>query len=188
MKICKDCLREFPETLEFFYFDKRPGRGFGSQCRPCFAIHRKKFRNTPKGRAASAAQMRRWTKNNPAKNAAFQRRWKKNNPTAAKAIAKRERAKHADAYRLYGRVNAAKRRRAPGSYTPADVKRQYDAQRGKCYYCRNAVGDQYHVDHVIPVTRGGTHDPSNLVIACPSCNRHKNDRMPHEWPDGGHLL
>lgn len=79
-------------------------------------------------------------------------------------------------------------RNAEGTHTAEDVQRQYKAQRGKCYYCGTKVGDTYHVDHVIPLSRGGTNWPENLVIACPQCNQSKNDKLPHEWSQGGRLL
>lgn len=34
------------------------------------------------------------------------------------------------------------------------------------------------VDHVVPLARGGTHDPENLVLACMACNCKKGVR---EW-------
>jgi 5-methylcytosine-specific restriction endonuclease McrA len=50
------------------------------------------------------------------------------------------------------------------------------------------VGDTYHVDHVVPLVRGGSDDPSNLVIACVPCNLSKGDKLPHEWKRSGRLL
>lgn len=46
----------------------------------------------------------------------------------------------------------------------------------KCKYC-GATNDasQLHVDHVIPVSRGGSNDPLNLVTACILCNSGKSD-------------
>ncbi|MGS0941543.1 HNH endonuclease [Pseudomonas luteola] len=32
----------------------------------------------------------------------------------------------------------------------------------------------------MPIARGGTNDPENLVISCPDCNRSKGKRMPWE--------
>lgn len=40
----------------------------------------------------------------------------------------------------------------------------------------------YHtIDHVIPLSRGGTHDVSNLVCACSSCNSSRSARTTEEW-------
>jgi 5-methylcytosine-specific restriction endonuclease McrA len=37
------------------------------------------------------------------------------------------------------------------------------------------------VDHIIPVAKGGTDDPENLVAACRKCNFSKQDKMPDEF-------
>jgi 5-methylcytosine-specific restriction endonuclease McrA len=54
-------------------------------------------------------------------------------------------------------------------------------QRGKCHWCGEKVGRFYHVDHVVPLSKGGSNGPENLVIACAFCNISKHDRLPHEW-------
>lgn len=45
-----------------------------------------------------------------------------------------------------------------------------------CQYCgRSAPDVVLHVDHVVPVSKGGSNDPSNLVTACETCNLGKSD-------------
>lgn len=47
----------------------------------------------------------------------------------------------------------------------------------KCMYCGAAAPEVVlHVDHVHPVSKGGTNDLMNLVSACASCNSGKSDR------------
>lgn len=51
-----------------------------------------------------------------------------------------------------------------------------------CHWCKQTFApDECHADHVIPLSRGGPHDLSNLVIACATCNFRKNARMPEVW-------
>lgn len=46
----------------------------------------------------------------------------------------------------------------------------------RCVYCgANAVATLLEVDHVVPSSRGGTDDPSNLVTACKGCNVGKSN-------------
>ena len=90
-------------------------------------------------------------------------------------------------------VNRRRRRRArsaqaEGTHTAADIKAQYARQRGKCFWCGVKVGKAYHVDHVVPLSRGGSNWPENLVIACATCNMQKGAKLPHEWAKGGRLL
>ena len=52
----------------------------------------------------------------------------------------------------------------------------------RCWYCGlrdenlNEYSDQgWHVDHIIPLARGGKSELDNYAIACPMCNRAKFD-------------
>ena len=49
-----------------------------------------------------------------------------------------------------------------------------------CQYCGDKDGP-FEADHVMPKSRGGTDDESNLLCACRTCNRSKKDRTPEEW-------
>lgn len=48
----------------------------------------------------------------------------------------------------------------------------------ECAYCGDCANT---VDHIIPLSRGGTNDPENLTPACKSCNSSKRDKLVHEW-------
>lgn len=51
----------------------------------------------------------------------------------------------------------------------------------KCVYCGcRATGTKLTVDHVVPLSRGGTNKKSNRVWACKTCNNFKSDRTPTE--------
>lgn len=82
----------------------------------------------------------------------------------------------------------ARKCNAEGTHTVDDIKAQYKRQKGKCFWCGVKVGKIFHVDHVVPLSRGGSNDVSNLVVACPTCNLSKHNRMPHEWPQGNRLI
>jgi HNH endonuclease len=47
--------------------------------------------------------------------------------------------------------------------------------RGRCRNCYSAVN--LHVDHIVPVSKGGTTEESNLQILCGRCNRRKGKRL-----------
>jgi hypothetical protein len=47
---------------------------------------------------------------------------------------------------------------------------------GRCQYClmhESLQGATFHLEHVIPLCKGGRSDLDNLVLACPGCNLHK---------------
>lgn len=50
----------------------------------------------------------------------------------------------------------------------------------RCEYCRmhqSLQGTQFHLEHVVPSSRGGATDLENLAWACPGCNLRKSDRI-----------
>lgn len=49
----------------------------------------------------------------------------------------------------------------------------------RCQYC-GRISRHLTVDHVVPRHRGGPHTWTNLVSACPLCNRNKGGRTPQE--------
>ncbi len=70
-----------------------------------------------------------------------------------------------------------------------DLARQVEtrAQR-RCEYCRMhqaLQGATFHVEHLLPSSRGGPTLLENLAWACPSCNLHKSDRTEALDPETG---
>ena len=60
--------------------------------------------------------------------------------------------------------------------------RQQVVQRaaGRCEYCRLSQQGQeatFHIDHVMPVARGGKTHLDNLALACVSCSLRKAARL-----------
>lgn len=53
-----------------------------------------------------------------------------------------------------------------------------DGQR--CAYCGDIDGP-FHFDHIFPVSRGGSDEATNLVLACVPCNMSKGSRTLAEW-------
>jgi 5-methylcytosine-specific restriction endonuclease McrA len=78
--------------------------------------------------------------------------------------------------------NAARRARkslAEGSYAADDVKRIFSAQKGKCACCGHKR--KLTVDHIVPLSKGGSNWPSNLQGLCLPCNSAKHARDPIEF-------
>jgi 5-methylcytosine-specific restriction endonuclease McrA len=75
----------------------------------------------------------------------------------------------------------ARKRGAPGRYTAADLAAQFDKQVGLCFWCKCDLGSTYHADHYVPLAKGGTNHPANIVLACPTCNTSKRHKMPDEF-------
>jgi len=59
-----------------------------------------------------------------------------------------------------------------------------------CYWCNASLKNKkVHIDHYIPLSKGGEHTLSNLVVSCKSCNNKKHAKMPEEFANSiGRLL
>jgi 5-methylcytosine-specific restriction endonuclease McrA len=72
--------------------------------------------------------------------------------------------------RLRSVVRRPRRTRTPVSRAAVLLRDRYE-----CAYCTDRWADT--VDHVVPRSRGGRHEWTNLVAACGPCNRRKGDRL-----------
>lgn len=81
------------------------------------------------------------------------------------------------------RKAAKARRRAAGSTDRHTVDALILAQRGRCACCGKSAGHgaPYHLDHIVPVSRGGTNERGNLQILCPLCNLQKHAKDPIDF-------
>jgi 5-methylcytosine-specific restriction endonuclease McrA len=67
---------------------------------------------------------------------------------------------------------------------PLSIRDEISKREGeRCTYC-GATDHPLEYDHIFPVARGGTNDPSNLTLACDSCNRSKAAKTLEEWLNG----
>lgn len=58
----------------------------------------------------------------------------------------------------------------------------YDRQNGLCAYCGQHRNIKYMtVDHIIPLSKGGTDDIENLQCTCKKCNQFKDNMLPSEF-------
>ena len=65
-----------------------------------------------------------------------------------------------------------------GNVTPLQIRNLVN-NTNSCYWCNIKLHNNYHIDHYIPLSKGGEHTISNLVISCPSCNLRKNAKDPY---------
>ena len=53
--------------------------------------------------------------------------------------------------------------------------------RVRCYLCGDLIPlGERHVDHIVPVSKGGSSRPSNLAVTCAKCNLEKSAKTPEE--------
>jgi len=201
IKVCKNCQQEFPATPEYFNRDASRKDGFHPSCKTCRHAYRAKhYRETPELRHKARKRANDWFRDNPERvrkrrkaqywanpQAAIDRarHWREENPEHYRATQKTCKQRHyrqnREAYRVYVTNRRARLKGALGEHTANDIRLLYEKQEGQCHWCGVSLTDGYHVDHVIPISRGGSNDSSNLVLTCEHCNCSKNDRLPSEW-------
>jgi len=158
MKTCTRCQQSLPES-EFH----RSGSKLKSHCKACQAKINSAWYATNKQRKAEAG--RAWYKTNKERVAEKRNAWRRENPEALKPSQHRHRAL---------------KRKAEGSFTKDDLLRIWVKQEGRCAYC-GEIADELTVDHVVPLSRGGSNWPSNLALACQPCNDSKGAKLLSEW-------
>ena len=71
---------------------------------------------------------------------------------------------------------------ADGTVTVDELKNLKIAQNNQCGYCgtdlAQLTNSDVHVDHIIPLSLGGSHTISNVVFACSTCNLAKGKTHP----------
>lgn len=138
---------------------------------------------------ANAEKFKNYIKEYTAKNKEhkkeYDKKYRKENFDKIYARQKIWISENIDHARMYKRAATNKRRslflNAEGFYTTKDIEEIYNSQDGKCYYCKKDVGHKFHIDHYVPLSKGGTNNPDNLVISCPSCNLRKSNKMPEDF-------
>ena len=161
-KTCTKCGRELPRAE--FSRDSRTSDGLRYECKACNARYR--VANTEKIAANAAARYAVYYAENRErlclKSAAYS------------AAHPEQRAARLRNYRARQKGNG-------GSHTAADIQVQFVHQKGRCFWCKKKVGKKYHVDHVTPLSKGGSNGPENLVVACEACNLTKAAKHPMDF-------
>ncbi len=68
--------------------------------------------------------------------------------------------------------------RLSGQQAAAARKRIYARDQGVCYLCDRWVDwDDFELDHVTPISRGGSNAATNLAVSHHRCNQLKGARL-----------
>ena len=193
LKRCSHCKAPFPATPDYFHRHKVSKDGLHNMCKLCQRASAKRNPNPRKYTENRREQFKIWGprsyRKHREKRLASQKQYREDHHDRDYQIHKRYRETHRDVINAAAQRRRALKLNATGIHTKDDVQRQYKSQKGHCYWCNIKVDKVYHVDHVIPLSRGGSNGPENIVISCPTCNMKKNNKLPHEWTgSNGKLL
>lgn len=156
------------------------------------ASRRFRKRNPERAREHGRASQRCYRKRYPEKvraraenmreyQRAYSVRFRLEHHDLANARSRESQRRHPERLKATNHAGRMKRKAVPGHFTAADLRRLHGEQGGCCYYCEIRLDGKYHVDHTIPIARGGTNDPANLALACARCNLRKGKRTAEEF-------
>lgn len=107
-------------------------------------------------------------------------KWAEANRDKTRAAVKRWRLKNPKKAHHSTQCYWARKHGAEGSHTFREKQALLERQGHRCFYCAAKL-TEYHADHFVPLSRGGSDYIDNIRMACPSCNCRKSDKLPWEW-------
>lgn len=148
-KVCKTC--GVAKLLAGFSTHRHCVGGVRSECRACAARYTREWRSeNPEQNKANVAK---WHVDNPDRVREIRTRWGSNNRQRLNEYAQRRRAVERGAT-IAGRA-----------IHRAEI---WERDGGKCHICGKACDpENWHLDHLIPVSRGGSHTRDNVSVSHP---------------------
>lgn len=186
-KQCRTC--HLYKDLDDFHLLKGMKDGHNSKCKQCDAERRRQqyYLNHDRELAAARrgrerqdkeavrAYAARYREVNSEKVRASIKAWRQKNKDRVRQLNRDYTAQNRAKVRLQGQVRYAARRRNGGSFTTQEWIQLCESFGNMCVDC--GVVERLTVDHVIPLTFGGTSDIENIQPLCKSCNSRKGNRI-----------
>ena len=111
----------------------------------------------------------------------MQKNFVKNQKIAA-GIIQREHKKNKYKYLERARKRRALKRNAEHDNYMPWLKEIKSKRKFICYWCGKKVAtNRLHVDHIIPLSKGGNDTWDNVCASCDKCNMAKHDKMPFDF-------
>ena len=181
-KHCTKCDTDKP--LSEFNKDSTKKDGAYPSCKACYSkyyasIRSKKLEWKKQYREQNKARIAEYRASHYAANADEYRQyaadWAKQNPEAC---------------RINEQNRRARKRENGGKLSKGLAERLFKLQRGKCACgCRQALGSDYHMDHIMPLALGGSNTDDNIQLLRSTCNQQKHSKHPIDFMrQRGYLL
>lgn len=107
--------------------------------------------------------------------------WNLANPGVAVARAAAWNAKHPEIRRELIQNRRAKIRSTGETLSKGIVEKLFKLQKGMCPCCTMPLGDNYHLDHIVPLFLGGSNTDANVQLLRQRCNNQKNKKHPVDF-------
>jgi len=119
---------------------------------------------------------------------AYMSQWRARNEEHLRRYRRSYRERNIEAVRVRVAQRRAMRRDAEGRYTLDEILELRKKQKGRCAACFKAFWMSYHIDHVMPLSKGGGNGITNIQLLCPPCNLSKGAKDPIDWANQRGLL
>ena len=185
-KKCSKCHENKP--LDDFYFNKRLMYERSNICKECAKA---KTRKWSKDNKELKKQLdKKYRQAHPEKYRAYRAKWKKNNYEQAKECAlnwwrnNKEiskvnlnlwRKNNPEKYKVQSALRRARSESAEGSFTTKEWIDLCNKYHNKCLACGRKV--KLTIDHIVPISKGGSHYIENIQPLCGSCNSSKLNKV-----------
>lgn len=196
MKYCHKCGET--KQKQDFYADANKKDGKKSECKACSAIATAKWRAANKDkhlgyqakwRADNPGYHAKWLTANREKRREYQSKWLSDNlGYKAKWFADNPERKakwysaSLAAYRIYSHARRARKKEVGGKLSSGIADRLFTIQCGKCACgCKQPLGDDYHLDHIMPLALGGSNTDNNIQLLRSKCNMQKSAKHPVDF-------
>jgi 5-methylcytosine-specific restriction endonuclease McrA len=194
-KVCNNCGIEKP--LSEYYRETKGKDGRRGKCKVCDNSRIKTYNQNPLVKERQKVYNTLWKANNKDKIRGYN---KKHGPTAQLKYRQTEHGREArkKALSKYFKTDKGKtadkrkhhKRRVimenAGTFTNEQWQERLAEYNYCCAYCYQQFPvEDLTIDHMIPLSRGGTNTIDNLVPACKSCNSRKKDKTPLEMLQKG---
>lgn len=112
---------------------------------------------------------------------ALVKKWRESHPDRKRELNRQWHARNIHSVRLQKRANelARRARRASVFVEHVDPAVVFDKANGICGLCRWTVtrDEAWHVDHIVPISKGGAHSYSNVQLSHARCNLSKGSKL-----------
>lgn len=82
---------------------------------------------------------------------------------------------------IYEQNRRAIKRDSGGNLSHGLASKLLKLQHGKCPCCNQPLGDDYHLDHIMPLALGGPNIDSNIQLLRQRCNNQKHAKHPIDF-------